>query len=109
MISSSGAQERPAEYGESCLLTRRGFIIQTLGVTAAIFALGTHAEADADTLSHAALLPAWAEWGQQFDWRYCGKCHGLFFDGYPDKARCPAGEGHKAIGYNFGLWGALTK
>jgi hypothetical protein len=39
----------------------------------------------------------------QPDWRYCGKCHGLFFDGYPDKGRCPVGGGHSAIGFNFAL------
>jgi hypothetical protein len=36
-------------------------------------------------------------------WRYCGKCHGMFFDGFPDKGRCPAGDGHAAIGYVFVL------
>jgi hypothetical protein len=40
---------------------------------------------------------------EQRDWRYCGKCHGLFFDGYPDKGNCPTGGGHDAIGYNFVL------
>ena len=39
----------------------------------------------------------------QKEWRYCNNCHGLFFDGYPDKGRCPAGGGHIAIGYNFVL------
>lgn len=39
----------------------------------------------------------------QHAWRFCGKCHSLFFDGYSDKGRCPAGAGHAAAGYNFGL------
>ncbi|OOZ78586.1 hypothetical protein BHL35_18555 [Bacillus cereus] len=40
----------------------------------------------------------------QKEWRFCGKCHGLFFDGYSDKGRCPAdGSGHQAIGFNFVL------
>ncbi|WP_212903105.1 hypothetical protein [Clostridium polyendosporum] len=39
----------------------------------------------------------------QADWRYCGKCHSLFFDGYPDKGKCAAGGSHEAIGYNFVL------
>jgi hypothetical protein len=30
-------------------------------------------------------------------WRYCGKCHGLFFDSYPNKGVCPSGAGHEAI------------
>jgi hypothetical protein len=40
---------------------------------------------------------------EQRDWRYCWKCHGLFFNGYPSKGRCPAevSGGHDAIGYNF--------
>jgi hypothetical protein len=41
---------------------------------------------------------------QQF-WRFCGKCAGLFFDGYPDKGSCPKGGGHEASpgSYNFVL------
>ena len=39
----------------------------------------------------------------QAAWRYCNKCHAMFFDGYPDKGACPAGGGHKAIGYVFVL------
>jgi hypothetical protein len=26
---------------------------------------------------------------QQADWRYCRKCHSLFFDGFPNKGVCP--------------------
>ena len=40
---------------------------------------------------------------QQVDWRYCAKCQGLFFDGYPAKGLCPAGAAHEAAGFNFGL------
>ncbi len=40
---------------------------------------------------------------EQNNWRYCGKCHALFFDGYPDKGKCPADGAHEAIGYNFVL------
>lgn len=39
----------------------------------------------------------------QTDWRYCNKCYGLFYDGYPDKGQCPGGGGHEAIGYHFWL------
>lgn len=39
-------------------------------------------------------------WAQQ-NWRYCQKCHMLFFDGYPDKGVCPGGGGHFAAGFNF--------
>jgi hypothetical protein len=44
---------------------------------------------------------AHAQSGAQRDWRYCGKCQGMFFDGYPQKGACPAGGGHQAIGLNF--------
>jgi hypothetical protein len=40
---------------------------------------------------------------QQYIWRYCEKCHVLFFDGYPAKGHCPAGGGHSAAGLMFGL------
>ncbi|MFI0743461.1 CAP domain-containing protein [Streptomyces sp. NPDC021100] len=41
---------------------------------------------------------------EQGDWRYCGKCHALFFDGLPtNKGRCPAGGGHEAAGWTFVL------
>ncbi len=39
----------------------------------------------------------------QRDWRFCGQCNGLFFDGYPEKGVCPAGGGHAAAGWNFVL------
>ena len=39
----------------------------------------------------------------QNSWRYCGKCHGLFYDGYPEKGSCPSGGGHEALGWNFRL------
>lgn len=34
-------------------------------------------------------------------WRYCGKCHTLFYDGYADKGKCSAGGSHEAIGFIF--------
>jgi hypothetical protein len=40
---------------------------------------------------------------RQFDWRFCDKCYTMFFDGYPDKKKCPAGGGHAAQGFMFGL------
>ena len=39
----------------------------------------------------------------QTQWRYCDKCHAMFFDGYADKGHCPAGGGHQAQGFMFGL------
>ncbi|MFF0033964.1 CAP domain-containing protein [Streptomyces avermitilis] len=40
---------------------------------------------------------------QQTDWRFCGKCQAMFFDGYPKKGACPTSGSHKAVGYNFCL------
>ena len=40
----------------------------------------------------------------QAQWRYCGNCGGLFFDGYPDnKGVCPKGGGHQSQGWQFVL------
>jgi hypothetical protein len=39
----------------------------------------------------------------QDNWRYCEKCHVMFYDGYPDKGRCAAGGGHSAQGFMFVL------
>ncbi|PHG54356.1 hypothetical protein [Bacillus toyonensis] len=41
----------------------------------------------------------------QPEWEYCKKCHGMFFNGYPNKGICPSGgvhERHKE-GYHFVL------
>ena len=48
-------------------------------------------------------LPYGPGWPGQSDWRYCTKCHVLFFDGFPTKGVCPVGGGHAAQGYNFTL------
>lgn len=35
----------------------------------------------------------------QSNWRFCGKCTSIFFNGYPDKGVCPRdGSGHLAVG-----------
>ena len=39
----------------------------------------------------------------QSDWRYCEKCHSLFYNGYPTKGKCAAGGGHVAQGLTFNL------
>ena len=48
-----------------------------------------------------ALSTAGASAATQDAWRYCRKCHLMFYDGYPDKGRCAAGDGHLAQGFNF--------
>ena len=37
----------------------------------------------------------------QKNWAFCGKCAGLFFDGYSDKGSCPKGGGHSAPAGSF--------
>ncbi|WP_404323047.1 hypothetical protein LG298_01595 [Cytobacillus firmus] len=39
----------------------------------------------------------------QAAWRFCAKCHTMFFDGFESKGRCPAGGGHAAAGWMFYL------
>ena len=43
--------------------------------------------------------------GFQADWRFCGKCHAMFFDGDPgNKGACPAdGHNHEVHGFDFVL------
>lgn len=39
----------------------------------------------------------------QNNWRFCGRCFAMFFDGFPTKGVCAAGGSHEAAGYNFVL------
>ena len=39
----------------------------------------------------------------QVEWRFCGKCMSLFYNGFPTKGRCSAGGAHNAQGYVFHL------
>ena len=39
----------------------------------------------------------------QSEWRFCGKCEALFYNGVPAKGSCPAGGAHSAQGINFTL------
>jgi hypothetical protein len=50
------------------------------------------------------------EGSSQRDWRFCGKCHGLFWAGHPTGGSCPvdgaghvAGDGPGAPGFDFAL------
>ena len=40
---------------------------------------------------------------RQMTWRFCQKCHVMFYDGFPGKGSCAAGGAHSAYGYNFRL------
>ena len=37
----------------------------------------------------------------QYDWRFCSKCFGMFYNG-SSRGRCPSGGPHVAQGFNFG-------
>jgi hypothetical protein len=39
----------------------------------------------------------------QADWRFCQKCQAMYFDGFPQKGVCAAGDTHQAAGFNFVL------
>ncbi|HEY1945967.1 MAG TPA: hypothetical protein VGG97_03105 [Bryobacteraceae bacterium] len=41
--------------------------------------------------------------GVQNAWRYCQKCHVMYFDGYTPKGTCAAGGAHDAQGFMFFL------
>ncbi|MBO3739348.1 CAP domain-containing protein [Actinoplanes flavus] len=82
-------------------LTRRGLVIAGLGATAALAGLagGTTEKA----LGFSALQQQ-----PQPDWRFCGKCNGMFFSGrdgsyYRENQRCPASGLHEPMGFNFVL------
>jgi hypothetical protein len=46
----------------------------------------------------------------QTEWRFCDNCHAMFYNGAPQKGRCPAGGGHVAQGFNFLLpYGNLSE
>lgn len=64
---------------------------------------GHHAQGHNFVLTHDIQnRPAFRSYQQQ--WRFCGKCKSLFYDGFPAmKGNCTAGGGHTAQGYNFAL------
>jgi hypothetical protein len=39
----------------------------------------------------------------EVNWRHCGNCRAMFFDGYVTSGVCPIGGGHFAQGYMFNL------
>jgi hypothetical protein len=71
-------------------LTRRGFLSETVTRLAII---GTTATFVSGAVSTAALAAP-----TQANWRRCGKCNLLFWNGYRDKGRCPANGGHAVYG-----------
>ena len=46
-------------------------------------------------------LPADAVAATQDNWRQCRKCRVMFYNGFPNKGRCPGGRAHLAVGSNF--------
>jgi hypothetical protein len=86
---------------------RRSFLIHAGAATGGAVLLHLSSrQTEAHALNHSLnrfFPPSMAALGTQKDWRYCTKCHTIFFDGYADKGRCAAGAGHVAAGYNFVL------
>ncbi|MBD2434329.1 hypothetical protein [Fischerella sp. FACHB-380] len=39
----------------------------------------------------------------QEEWRFCGKCQVMFYNGYDNTGTCAAGGSHEGAGYNFVL------
>jgi hypothetical protein len=37
----------------------------------------------------------------QANWRFCGQCYAMFFNGYPSKGVCAGGAGRQGQGLNF--------
>jgi hypothetical protein len=70
-------------------ITRRSF----LGQTVSLIAIGTGATLFSVLVPELALAAP-----TQSEWRRCEKCNMLFFNGYPNKGRCPAGNGHAVFG-----------
>ncbi len=73
---------------------RRAFFdrLLKLGIAGAITgAVATFAPAGLLTEALAAPPP------NQNEWRRCSKCRALFYNGYPNKGRCPAGQRHSAL------------
>ncbi len=89
--------------GDDSLLdpeSKQGIIRDAVSIAGLPLPIGGHEAAGFNfVLPHDA---SGSEWAQR-DWRYCQKCHAMFFDGYPDKGLCPSGGGHSAAGFNFVL------
>jgi M6 family metalloprotease-like protein len=95
-MNQNGWHQDPATR-ELWSLNRRDFLIRASSAAVAVGGL----VAGIPLTAHAA--PA-----LQPDWRFCGKCNGLFYSGangcyYRGNQRCPAGDRHNPLGYNFRL------
>ncbi|MFD8577741.1 hypothetical protein ACFV1H_20730 [Streptomyces virginiae] len=76
---------------------RRAVLARALGVATAGL-VGAAVATGAAAAPAAAAVRA-----NQTNWRFCTKCYGMFFRGYPTDGACPAGAGHDAQGYDFNL------
>jgi M6 family metalloprotease-like protein len=96
-MNHNGWRQDPAAR-ELWLPTRREFLSRAS--TAAVVVGGLAAGIPL------AAYTAYAAPAPQPDWRFCGKCNGLFYSGvngcyYRGNQRCPAGDRHNPLGYNF--------
>lgn len=86
---AEGALETSTCASQSSRLSRRNFLR-----IAGLAGLGVVEMISAATASQSLA---------QSNWRYCQKCHGLFYNGGPFKGRCPGGDAHEAQGFTFVL------
>ncbi|MFE9565102.1 hypothetical protein ACFYM0_28770 [Streptomyces sp. NPDC006487] len=68
---------------------RRTFLSRALGVTA-----GLAGAAAAGAFGLPASAKESNSLANQSNWRFCAKCYGLFYYGFQDNGRCPAGGAH---------------
>ncbi|MEU4212305.1 hypothetical protein AB0F13_20290 [Streptomyces sp. NPDC026206] len=89
----SPGQDGPGPSG------RRVFLTRALGATAGmvVVAVGSDAHAAPASDRDAARVAG------QRNWRFCTKCYGMFYYGYPQNGVCPAGGSHSQAGYDFDI------
>ncbi|MCA6091504.1 hypothetical protein LE181_04895 [Streptomyces sp. SCA3-4] len=86
--------------------SRRLFLSRALGTTAGLVTVtAAGAVAGGVTSAHAAPGSAKGPTRQegQRNWRFCTKCFGMFYYGYPTNGVCPAGGAHSMAGYDFDI------
>jgi len=83
--------------------TRRDFLSSSLSFTAAGLILPTVLAAGVSANPSISLADA-KDYEKQGEWRFCGKCFMLFWNGNPDKGRCPGGGAHLMGNGSFNFW-----
>ena len=82
---------------------RRDFLIKSTPLLASSWLVPHLFPVMAGTAPLVVKPSAGAKAAVQDQWRYCDKCHSMFFNGFPTKGKCPQGGAHNAYGYMFHL------